>query len=54
MFQLNAKQTARKLLEHRACYFNAVFFAQSNSFLSNISQRQEQAGLANRPALLTN
>jgi hypothetical protein len=37
MFQLHAEQTARKLLEHGAGNFNAVFFAQSNSFLSKFT-----------------
>lgn len=58
MFQLYAEQTARKLLEHGAGYFNAIFFAQSNSFLYEFTSgvdvsfdaRSEPA--LNRPALL--
>jgi hypothetical protein len=35
VFQLYTEQTTRKLLEHGTCYFDAIFFAQSNSFRSN-------------------
>jgi hypothetical protein len=49
MLQLNAEQSARKLLEHCACDFYAIFFAQSNSFLLNLitpgASRPRAAGL---------
>jgi hypothetical protein len=53
MFELHAEQTARKLLEHGAGNFNAVFFAQSNSFLMRIYCHARKEPALNRPDLVT-
>jgi hypothetical protein len=52
MFQLHTEQAARKLLEHGTGYFNAVFFAQSNSFLLVFTSNARSEPALNRPALL--
>jgi hypothetical protein len=39
MLELYAEQTAGKFFENGAGYFDAVFFAQSNSFLTNSTDR---------------
>jgi hypothetical protein len=52
MFQLHAEQAARKLLEHGTGYFNAVFFAQSNSFLLIFTADARSEPVIHRPALL--
>jgi hypothetical protein len=52
MFQLYTEQAARKLLEHGTGYFDAVFFAQSNSFLLVFTSDAGSEPAINRPALL--
>jgi hypothetical protein len=51
MFELNAEQSARKLLEHCAGYFNTIFFAQSKSFLSGFVSHARSEPAFDRPAL---
>jgi hypothetical protein len=52
MFQLHTEQAARKLFEHGTSYFNAVFFAQSNSFLFIFTLDASSEPAIERPALL--